>query len=394
MKHMLNRFIATVAVLVGPLASAQTPDVQHGVVFSHPQEFAAWPANEGLWQWDNEILVGFVRTLYQERDSHNWAPGAPRWVDFARSLDGGETWIPEEHPEVSTPARLTNDGRYVLDPDAAPVAEPRAFSGGVDFTAPGFALKARDGVFFISEDRGRHWDGPFSLPNPAGAELLTARTNYLIVDHNTLRLFHSVSMIPTEQGTHGRTLMLETNDGGKSFEFVSWLTNDLRPKKPVDQQADRQPDDVSGKVAVYSVMPGVVEMDDGTILVAIRNRVDRHWVDLLASTDDGRTWEVRSRAFENNNPASLVNLGGDNLAIITGWRKKPYGIRAKLSKDAGRTWSDDIVLRDDAREWDLGYVRAALRPDGKILIVYYYTTTDHPANFIATTLWDPANLLR
>jgi len=36
------------------------PAIEHTVVFSTPDNFAVWPANNGVWSWcDNEILVGF-----------------------------------------------------------------------------------------------------------------------------------------------------------------------------------------------------------------------------------------------------------------------------------------------------------------------------------------------
>jgi hypothetical protein len=70
----------------------------------------------------------------------------------------------------------------------------------------------------------------------------------------------------------------------------------------------------------------------------------------------------------------------------------PYGIRAKLSKDEGKTWDDEIHLRDDARTWDIGYTRSVERPDGKIVTIYYYTTHDIEEQHIAATIWNPDSI--
>jgi len=359
-------------------AQHRAADVEHVVVYHNPAEFAGWPANEGLWQWGDEILVGFEVAAYTERDdNHNVDRDAPKRIAFARSLDGGLTWTPEEHPEIAPPEYLGDPDRYVQKREG--VAEPRPSPGGIDFAHPDFAMKVRGSTFYTSHNRGRDWDGPFQLPD-FGVKVLMARTNYLVVGSQTCRLFFSGTSVPADRGEHGRTMMVETTDGGKTFERVAWLTDD-----PLTFEGD-------GKTfPTYSLMPGITQLDDGTILAAMRNRVARHrWVDVVASTDEGRTWAKRSLAFDhNNNPASLVNLGGERLAIVYGYRNEPFGIRGKVSDDAGRTWSDEIVLRDDAREWDLGYVRAALRPDGRILIVYYYTTADRPENHIAATIWTP-----
>ena len=41
--------------------------------------------------------------------------------------------------------------------------------------------------------------------------------------------------------------------------------------------------------------------------------------------------------------------------------------------------------------WDLGYNRAVVRPDGKVVTVYYYNTALEglPYRYIAATIWNP-----
>ena len=68
---------------------------------------------------------------------------------------------------------------------------------------------------------------------------------------------------------------------------------------------------------------------------------------------------------------------------------EPYGIRARISQDRGETWGDEIVLRDDGGNWDLGYTRTVQRPDGKIVTVYYYNLDADSERFIGATIWDP-----
>jgi hypothetical protein len=64
-------------------------------------------------------------------------------------------------------------------------------------------------------------------------------------------------------------------------------------------------------------------------------------------------------------------------------------MRAKLSSDNGKTWSNEIILREDGRDWDLGYSRTVQRSDGKIVTMYYYATEDDHNNRILATIWDP-----
>jgi hypothetical protein len=64
-------------------------------------------------------------------------------------------------------------------------------------------------------------------------------------------------------------------------------------------------------------------------------------------------------------------------------------MRARISEDEGRTWGEEIILRDDAGCWDLGYPRAVQRKDGKIVSMYYYNDHLHGERYIAATIWDP-----
>ncbi|MCC6682230.1 MAG: exo-alpha-sialidase, partial [Phycisphaeraceae bacterium] len=374
----MSKLLLTLLMIVWALPlSAQSASVQHSVVFSDPALFAGWPANEGFWQWGDEMLVGFNVTKYQESSTgHNTAPNAYQWVNFARSLDGGLTWTAEAHPEVSIPG-IMNGPNYLKDPSypAIPAAVPSP--GGFNFTDPGFALKSRGDKFWVSTDKGHNWSDPYQLPT-FGQTYLQSRTNYLVLDSQTMVMFIEATNYPPSSGEYTNTMVVKTSNGGQTFQQLNWLT----------------PDPLQGHTTswlpAYSVMPGVTQLDDGTFLAAVRNRLSsQHWNDLMSSTDGGNTWQTISTPVDgNNNPASLVRLGGQRLALVYGYRNAPYGLRGKISEDGGHTWSQEYILRNDGREWDLGYVRAGLRSDGKVTAVYYYTTNDQPANFIASTIWD------
>ncbi len=372
-----------VLLLCVSCAHADLPaDVEHGVIYAGENEFAGWPANEGMWQWGDEVLVGFNLTRVKQRDDyHNVDQEAYMWVNFARSLDGGKTWTTESHPEVSIPGGFDAEGNYRKQSGYPAIKKTQTSPGGINFTHPDFALKARDDRFWFSYDRGHNWEGPYKLPQ-ADKAYIKARTNYHVIDSQTALLFYEATDIPYEQGEHLRVMVMLTEDGGKTFKRIAWLTPD-----PLNV-------DIALAKPAYACMPGVMGLEDGTVLAAVRWSVARHkWTDLMASEDGGHTWQRRSIIFNrNNNPASLIDLGGGRVAAIYGYRNEPYGIRAKISEDAGVTWSDEFVLCDDGREWDLGYIRAAKREDGKILAIYYHTTEAMPDEFIACTIWDPPSV--
>jgi hypothetical protein len=81
---------------------------------------------------------------------------------------------------------------------------------------------------------------------------------------------------------------------------------------------------------------------------------------------------------------------GFRLSLTYGGRAKPFRICAKLSNDGGRTWTGELVLRDDGAGRDIGYPRTVQPPDGKIVTIHYFwDAKTGPERYIAATIWDP-----
>jgi Neuraminidase (sialidase) len=181
-----------------------------------------------------------------------------------------------------------------------------------------------------------------------------------------------------------RAFCARTDDGGKTVKFVSWITD---------------------SVTVHSVMPSTVQLSENHLITALRRRWDEfftdkprlahNWIDVYESRDGGKTWHFLSKVADtdhggdNGNPPSLVLMLDGRLVGTYGFRGVPYGIRAKISSDSGKTWSKEIMLRDDAITWDIGYTRSVQRSDGKVVTIYYYSTKERKEQHIEATIWDP-----
>lgn len=362
---MILRILLRVWV-AGMVHSAALGGEMKQVTVHHQEgEFAGWPANEGMWSWGDEILVAYNLAAFEEKEVKHSFSGRQR-VGFSRSKDGGETWVAENHEEVLIPASVKE----------APEAP-----GDVDFTHPDFAMKIRGKIFYTSTDRGLHWQGAFRLPDIG--QRTDARTSYLVTGKSAC-LFFIPCRIDDGRGGRIRSCTAETTDGGKTMTFLSWIGPD-----PMDEvQANTVPkgDDMSG------TMPSVVKLKDGRLICALRNRIkNRKWSSIHESADGGRSWRQISELEKGaTNPVALVNLGGDRLAAVYGNRRhQPFGMSAKLSEDGGKSWGEEIALREDGRKWDLGYPRAVIRPDGTVVAAYYFSTVEKPQQHIAATLWRP-----
>ena len=339
--------------------------LKHIVVYREPGRFGGWPANHGVWSWGQEILVGFSAAYFMPKplDHHPYDNTRPEEPRLARSLDGGETW------SIEAP-------RSLLPPEQGgkPVEELRE---PMDFTAPGFAMTIRftnvntgPSRLWYSYDKGRTWRGPYAFPL-FGRLGIAARTDYIVNGKRDALAFVTAAKT---NGREGRPLCVHTRDGGLTWQQRGWIA-----------------DEPEG----FSIMPSSVRLPDGRILTAVRVKKDQRtdWIELYGSSDDGATWRLISKpaAFTggmSGNPPSLIRLRDGRLCLTYGYRGRPFGIRAVLSADEGKTWSPDIVLRADGAAWDIGYTRTVQRPDGKIVTVYYFPEQEMAERIIAATIWE------
>ena len=329
----------------------------HIDIYKEKDRFAGWPANNGIWCWENEIVVGFTLGYHKEREGHTIDPDRPATRMQARSLDGGQTWAIE----------TTN----LANSDAVARATS-SLSEPIDFSHSNFAARFAGGQFFYSRDRCLTWEGPFTLPT-FGRPGLLARTDYLVQGKHQLTAFIAAQK---ESGGEGQPLCIRTIDGGQTWQLIGWIG----PQPPSEYG--------------YSIMPATVAIDGGYLSMIRRGGVfdgeKRWWVEAFLSPNDGRSWYMLDQPRIDNagNPATLTRLKNGHLAMTYGWRSSPYGIRGRISKNEGQTWEPEFTLRADGRNWDLGYPRTVQRADGQLVTVYYFNDLDQQERYLAATIWN------
>jgi hypothetical protein len=346
-------------------------------IYAKAGRFSGWPANQGIWCWGDEILVGFSAGYHKDLGPvrHNIDRDRPEEHLLARSTDGGKTWAIENPAEKGA---LIPSGKALhgIPPPGLKEMPWRDCPGGIDFTHPNFALTVRmtdvragPARFYYSTDRGKTWQGPFRLPlfDQKG---IAARTDYIVTGKQDCTLFLTA---PKADANEGRPLCARTADGGKTWKFVAWIGEE--PKG-------------------YAIMPATVRLGEGELLSAIRRHEGtRNWIDIYRSRDSGKSWTFAGTPVPDTgegNPPSMIRLADGRICLTYGYRAKPFSIRACLSAEAGKTWGRQIILRDDGGGRDIGYPRSVQRPDGKIVTVYYFwDRKTGPERCIAATIWDP-----
>ena len=342
--------------------------IENHTVYRQPGRYGGWPANHHIWSWGNEVVVGFEAGYFKfSETNHAIDFNKPAEHLLARSLDGGVTWTTEKPQGLKPPPGLKQAG-VATEPDGNAVTQLKT---AINFLDPNFAFTARmadihvgPSRFAYSYDRGKSWNGPFLLPD-FGTKGIAARTDYIVDGVNTMTIFLTAAKSNSKEG---RVLCARTIDGGRTWKQLSWVT-------PEPEGID------------YAIMPSSVRLSTNSILTLVRYR---DFIDSFRSDDNGSSWHKVNRVANEigGNPPMLVKLRDGRLVVTYGFRKAPFGIRARVSDDAGEHWGEEIILRSDAATWDLGYTRTVQRPDGRMLTVYYYNDAPDKERFIGSTIWD------
>ena len=125
--------------------------------------------------------------------------------------------------------------------------------------------------------------------------------------------------------------------------------------------------------------PALVQARSGRLIGLMRNETGPTYHQVV-SDDEGRTWSdaaptpIPGRA----NPASVVLLPDGTILCVHGSREDPSGIYVVASDDEGATWdmAHRRVIRDGFPNFDIGYPSTVLLPDGRVLTAYYFNMFD------------------
>lgn len=359
--------------------TASETNIHHGVVHYEEGNFAGWPANNGIWNWGDEILVGFVEAKHQEREGmHSYNPLTAK-NKYARSKDGGQNWIIEdayEHGQTAWAHDNNLSNEKAVDP--VPLKESMP-----NFTNPDFVLTLQrhnnhngPSHLYYSVNKGVSWIGPFSFPD-LDTNGVATRADYIVDGEKELSAFLTVAKSNKKEG---RVVLSRTKDGGVNWEIVSWIGSEPEG---------------------FDIMPSSLRLSPSELITVIRTRTG-NGQDLLTSyisEDNGETWtklkDPVADTGKGGSPPALVQLKDGKLALGYIYRSE-HGSRVNIrfSSDKGVTWGDEIVLRSgDGATRDVGYPRMIQRADGNLVLIYYWNNANQegakPYRYIASTTFDP-----
>lgn len=330
--------------------------VEHVTIYASHDEYCAWPAM--VRAANGDLLVSFCIN-----EEHLGPDGE---IVTVRSMDNGKTWSQPEKL-LSTPiddrhAGLTvlNDGSIIAHcwstfwtPEQYRNLAPNSYEPDMierwvkHVEQPDYISAANEhgSRGMVSSDNGHTW----SEPMPGKDSI-----------HGGLQLPDGTLLLASYR-------LDNNNVGVYSCEKVG------DPWKKIATVKSPKPD------SIRIGEPHILRLPSGRILMMIRataipyNDGDpRCFLLETYSDDNGKTWVEPFWTPMWGFPPHLLLLDDGRVLCTYGHRRPPFGQRAIISDD-GITWDikDEIILRDDAYNKDLGYpVSVELEP-GLVLSVYY-----------------------
>ncbi len=369
-RFVFSHMLCLIAV-IGPVQASGR--MQHIIIHRDDTQYYITPWLLRL--KSGELLVTAREAHVRRKENRGHTDPTGRGI-LIRSRDGGVTWggktvVDDETYRFSqtqdVPVTQLSDGTLLLNLyswSLMPVPDPeirRTTQRPYSVTLDGLSL-------LHSIDGGHTWSKRQPL-QVAALGPLVARCPALELPDGTL-------MLSVAAGRPYSDYVITSKDKG-----LTW-------GDPVLVAEDR------GK-QMYYCESGIVRLRSGKIILMHRTKPG----DLYQSESDdsGKTWKGPTKTpIWSGSPAHLLELSDGRVLCTYGYRRAPFGIRACLSRDEGKTWDikNEIVLRDDGGNADLGYPSVIEMRNGRLLVVYWFNN-ERPGEpgsevrYIAGTFFEP-----
>lgn len=326
-----------------PLAPDE-PGPSTGVICKQMDRYIGWPTIARTSQGD------LIVTFSGDRDAHVCPWGKTQMV---RSGDGGKTW--------SGVATINNTP--LDDRDSGVIQTQKGTLLVSWFTSIYFEQGSWMHDFYrqhaakLGPETRKQWLGAWVRRSEDDGKTwgIPSRTT-ACAPHGPIQLQDGRLLFVGTGGGPGpsdRILVEESRDDGITWQTLARITS---------------------TDSFYADEPHVVECANGRLVALFRNEhpeVAQRFLGQSESEDGGKTWTLIHPLPMWGCPPHLVRLKDGRILVVYGHRRAPFGHRACLSSDNGKTWSPEIVLVGDAPDGDLGYPASAQLDDGTILTVFY-----------------------
>lgn len=329
-----------------------------------PNRYIGWPTI--LKTKQGRLMVAYSG----DRDAHVCPYGKTQVVT---SADNGKTW---SAPETITSTPLDDRDAGLLETQKGTLVV--SWFTSLAFERPGFEAAYNKYVRIgekIGKDTKEKWLGNWvRRSEDQGKTWLEPVRTKVTAPHGPITLKNGDLLYIGTSIENGKTRILaeRSSDDGKSWKVEAELP----------QHED---------FTVGLSEPHVVQLRSGKIIAMVRNEPkDREKCFLLQSesTDGGKTWSKMRSTGIWGYPPHVIQLRNGWLLVVYGVRREPFGERACVSRDEGKTWdiANEVNL-SNAASHDLGYPSSVQLDGGSILTVFYQAPKFGEPTVLMSTHW-------
>lgn len=368
MINRVNICVCLAVVLAFATAQAQTlTKVKDLVIYEDPQFYSAFPSL--VVKPDGEILAAFRRAperkIFGESGSNHTDPNS--YLVLVRSNDNGETWTKDPELILAHPFGGSQDPCMI-----------RLANGRILCSSYGWAQLRGDAAEKV-EGSLRHGDfvfmGGYLVHSDDGGNTWSDPVQPPPVPGGVTK-----DVFGKPSSAYNRGPMCQAKDGTLYWAVASQQRLDPRltsvhlmaSTDNGDTWEYRCPvaeDDTASfnETALY-------ETPEGDLVAFMRTADFNDHTVIARSTDGGKSFEKWEDTGFQGHPHCTVRLPDNRVLLVYGYRHEPFGIRARVlnAECTNAAGAEEIVLRDDGGSTDLGYPWATMMPNGQVLVAYYF----------------------
>jgi len=229
------------------------------------------------------------------------------------------------------------------------------------------------GYYIKSTDGGTKWKGPLYPPNISSevrynalGEKLPAYNRGALFESSNGEILWVVAAEDRNEPPKKSTHLITSIDGGETWRYKSIVAKD---------------DSISFNES------SVLSTPKGDVVAFMRTKNFNGHACIARSVDEGKTFQKWKDIGFEGYPLHALKLSDNRVLLTYGYRKEPYGIRARILNEECTNYqtAPEIVIRNDGISWDLGYPWSAQLDDKHVLVVYYFNDK-HNVPYIAGSI--------
>lgn len=335
---------------------------------------------------DGKVICAFRHALDRQKQYGRVTHVDPTAKDvFIKSEDGGKTFSPQLHTIIDDEmsdqdpcVTVLSDGRMIATYfrwQLTEIGRGKERWGEENFARYGRSLHGlydcfpNGASYSISDDNGQTWRHMPVLRMEGVPESGGVRGNCVELPGGDLLMpFYGALRL----GELSRSGLIHSCDRGETWHYYSTMAFDPACAKNF-------------------LEPSIYRTDSGRMIGLFRTQSDFYkpgvsfddtYLNLhtAVSDDDGKTFGPVEEVpgVWGSNPFHPLRLRSGKVLLSYGYRREPFGIRARLCNSELTDISEapEIILRQDAANGDLGYPNAIQLPDGDVLVTYYIAMAD------------------